>query len=88
MQFRRLRGDLILAYAILHIDFHPCTGLLLLAPVCNLERYQCGPLNCRESILSLRASGIRNNQPKKVMKSHSVEIFLSNWDYFFLEHLL
>lgn len=90
--YRRLRGDLILTYNILHTADHPCRTLL---PQSNNTRlrghtlkiqHQHSRLDCRRYFFALRVCNHWNSLPEVIADAPSVDVFKRQLDVH-LKHL-
>ena len=91
-QYRRLRGDLILTYHILHQPNHPCRSMLTLSRNDQLRGHPLklitpkSRLDCRHNSFAVRVCGIWNSLPSHVVCAPTVELFKSHLDKV-LKHL-
>ena len=85
MTYRRLRGDLILTYKILHTPNHPCKHLLLLATTNHLRGHTwklmrpLNRLNCRSNFFPFRVTKIWNALLQSIVGSTTIEQFKLPW---------
>ena len=84
--YRRIRGDLILAFSILKNPAHPCAAILPLSENPNLRghpyklKFQHSKLDCRRFFFSLRICQIWNSLPTEVVESTNIATFKQRLD--------
>ena len=86
MNYRRLRGDLILVFQIFKTPDHPCRDLLQINHNNHLRGHKIklkilySRLECRRHFFSLRVCQIWNSIPEQVVSSHSLDSFKKSLD--------
>ena len=79
--YRRIRGDMILVYNILHRPHDPCRSLLSLSPNVHLRghplklKHQRSRLECRRHSFAVRVCAIWNSLPTDVVCAPTTECF-------------
>ncbi|CAH8460660.1 unnamed protein product [Schistosoma bovis] len=88
LEYRRLRGDLLMAYIILNTSGHPLKPLLKLSPNTNLRgntqklETQHSRTDCRHNFYSLRVAKCWNSLSAKLVQATSQESFKRQLDLF------
>lgn len=81
LKYRRIRGDLILTYKILHTKDHPCRHLLQRPTTSHLRGHPLKLLhsfsrvNCRRNFFSLRVVTRWNSLPQMIVEADNLEQF-------------
>ena len=93
-QYRKLRGDLILLYRIIHNDDHPLRHLFIRSNTRETRSHDCAleiphsRINCRRYFFTVRVCFIWNILPEHVVNSANLSSFTANLDTYMCSYTI